>query len=269
MDSAAPGFRALVLLALQASVFGTVFGFGLDTTLQDMLWVLRRPRLLMRSIVAMFVIMPAVAIALATLFDFLHVVEVALVALSISPVPPLLPRRQGQSGARGPYALGLMAWLALLSIGLVPGAFEVVERFAKQPLEMDPLAVARTVVGTALGTTGGWDDYPVAGARGGGALRSHRQPRRPGCLGAGNSCAPHGQSAGDVGAPRQRHARRDDDVHRDRSWPWATCWEGRSLIIRSCSRCRTPVGIPRSPFRSRRRISPTNSSAPRCCSTSL
>jgi BASS family bile acid:Na+ symporter len=146
----ASGLKELILLVLQVSVFCTVFGFGLDTTLADMLYVMRRPGLLARSLIAMFVIMPAFAIALAKRFEFRHVVEIALVALSISPVPPLLPKREGQAGGRGPYALGLMAWLALLSIGLVPGAVEVLRQFAHRQLEMATIAVTRAVFTTAL-----------------------------------------------------------------------------------------------------------------------
>ena len=97
------------MLALQASVFLMVFGFGLDATRGDVLYVVRRPGLFARSLVAMFVIMPAVAIALVSLFNFRQVVGIALVALSISPVPPLLPRREGQACGRRAYALGLMA----------------------------------------------------------------------------------------------------------------------------------------------------------------
>jgi BASS family bile acid:Na+ symporter len=77
-------------------------------------------------------------------------VEVAIVALSISPVPPLLPRREGQAGGRVPYALGLMALLALLSILLVPAALAVLKRIVNHPLEMSSLAVARVVFETAL-----------------------------------------------------------------------------------------------------------------------
>jgi BASS family bile acid:Na+ symporter len=150
MDLAASGFKTLILLTLQVSVFCTVFGFGLDTTVVDMLYVIRRPGLLARSLIAMFVIMPAVAIALAATFEFRHVVEVALVALSISPVPPLLPRRERQAGGRAPYALGLMALLALLSILLVPVALEVLKRIVQHPLEMSSSAVARVVLETAL-----------------------------------------------------------------------------------------------------------------------
>jgi bile acid:Na+ symporter, BASS family len=150
VDLTASGLKTLILLTLQVSVFCTVFSFGLETTALDMLYVIRRPGLLARSLVAMFVIMPAVAVALAATFEFRHVVEVALVALSISPVPPLLPRREGQAGGRSPYGLGLMALLALLSIVLVPIALEALKRVVHHPLDMSSSAVARVVFETAL-----------------------------------------------------------------------------------------------------------------------
>ena len=58
-----------IVLVLQVSILVTVFSFGLMTTVGDVLYVVRRPSLLGRSLVAMFVIMPIVAVALAAAFD--------------------------------------------------------------------------------------------------------------------------------------------------------------------------------------------------------
>ena len=54
----------------------------------------RRPALLARSLVCVLVIVPAFAFALTRVFAIKHEVEVALVALAISPVPPLLPMKE-------------------------------------------------------------------------------------------------------------------------------------------------------------------------------
>ena len=67
--------KQLVVLALQVSVVCTVVGFGLRTTVHDLLYLVRRPGLLARSFLAMFVIMPVVAVLLARLFDFRPTVE--------------------------------------------------------------------------------------------------------------------------------------------------------------------------------------------------
>ena len=103
--------RQVVLLALQVSIIGTVFGFGLNTTASDLLYLFRRPGLLARSLLAVFVIMPAVAVALVRIFDFPRVVGIVLVALAISPVPPMLPRKEAKAGGEVAYGLALMATL--------------------------------------------------------------------------------------------------------------------------------------------------------------
>jgi bile acid:Na+ symporter, BASS family len=112
--------KQLVILTLQISVVGTVLGFGLKTTLADLLYLLRQPALLVRSVIAVFVIMPIVAVAISQWFDFPRTVVIALIALSISPTPPLLPSREAKSGGHQSYGLGLMALLAALSIVVVP-----------------------------------------------------------------------------------------------------------------------------------------------------
>ena len=109
-----------VVLALQASILLTVFGFGLQTTLHDLQYLMRRPGLLARSLLSMFVIMPVVAIVLVRAFELRPSFEIALVALAISPVPPLLPGKEGKAGGHAAYGLALMAVVSVLAIVLVP-----------------------------------------------------------------------------------------------------------------------------------------------------
>src|SRR5262245_42156877 len=128
--------KQLVLLALQVSILSIVFGFGLKATPADLMYLVRRPGLLLRSLLAVFVIMPIVAILLVRMFDFPPTVRAALVALAISPVPPLLPRKERKAGATSSYGLGLMAILALVSIVAVPASLELLGRLFQRPLEM-------------------------------------------------------------------------------------------------------------------------------------
>src|SRR5262245_27212407 len=117
--------RQIAILAAQLSILCTVFGFGLNTTTRDLLFLIRRPGLLACSLIAMFVVMPIVAVILVRLFEFRPVVEIALVVLAISPVPPILPQRQNKAGGDAGYAIALMAMLALLSIVLSPLAVQI------------------------------------------------------------------------------------------------------------------------------------------------
>jgi BASS family bile acid:Na+ symporter len=138
--------RNIVVLALQVSVVGVVFGLGLRAAPRDLLYLIRKPGLLFRSLVSVLVIMPIAAVALTRMFDVRPAAEIALIALAISPVPPLLPRREVRAGGEQSYGLALMVLLALLSIVTVPGALEILQRIFNRPLGAAPGAIAPIVL---------------------------------------------------------------------------------------------------------------------------
>jgi BASS family bile acid:Na+ symporter len=141
--------RQLVILMLQVSIIGTLFSFGLKAGGDGLMYLLRRPGLLVRSLLAVLVVMPVLAVALARIFNFRPEAEIALVALSISPVPPLLPKREAKAG--GHYSgLALMVLLAVLSIVTVPLSLELLSRVFDRPLGAAPSAVARIVMMMAV-----------------------------------------------------------------------------------------------------------------------
>jgi BASS family bile acid:Na+ symporter len=144
----------LVSLAFQISLIAAVFSYGLRAELADLLYLARRPVLLVRSLVAVVVIMPAVAVLLARWFDVPPTVEIALVALAISPLPPLLPARQVKAGGAARYGLGLMVALAVLSIGLMPLAVQLIGVFFGRPYVASPLDIAVIMLTVVLAPLG-------------------------------------------------------------------------------------------------------------------
>jgi BASS family bile acid:Na+ symporter len=142
--------QQLVGLALQASVLMTVFGFGLRATLADVLYLTRRPWLLARSLGAMFVVMPLIAVMLTRIVHLLPSVAIAMIALAISPTPPLLPGKQGKAGGHASYAVGLMTIAGLLSIVVVPLGTQILGRALGQPFQISIGAVAQVVLVTTL-----------------------------------------------------------------------------------------------------------------------
>jgi bile acid:Na+ symporter, BASS family len=142
--------KQLVLLALQVSIVLTVFGFGLKATVDDLLYLFRRPALLVRSILAVLVVMPILAIVFTRVFDFSPTAEIALLALAISPVPPLLPQREAKGGGQSSYALALMSLLALLAIAAVPLWAQILQAVLDRPLSASPTAIAGVVLKMAV-----------------------------------------------------------------------------------------------------------------------
>ena len=142
--------KQMTMLALQISIVSTVFGFGLKASGRDILYLIRRPGLFARSLLAVLVIMPLVALALAWMFDFPPAVEVILVALAISPVPPLLPMKETKAGGDISYGLGLMAVLAVVSIVAVPATLSLFGQILGRPLTMAPGAIAGVMIKSIL-----------------------------------------------------------------------------------------------------------------------
>ena len=137
--------RQLIVLALQVSIIGTVFSFGLNTTHADFRYLFGRPGLLFRSLLAVLVITPLMAIVLVQVFEFQRAAEIALVALAISPLPPLLPSKESRVVGNTSYGVALMALLALLAIVTVPLSVKVLEQVVGRPLNVPTAAIARMV----------------------------------------------------------------------------------------------------------------------------
>jgi len=135
---------------LNASIFLTVFTLGLDAVLTDTIVLLKRPGLILRSVLAMNVIMPVIAIVILTLLDPPRAIKIAVMTLSVSPVPPALPIRQMKAGGTQSYVIGLLFVAAVVSIGMVPLSVEVLGRYFRtyshMPFDAVALIVLRTVI---------------------------------------------------------------------------------------------------------------------------
>jgi BASS family bile acid:Na+ symporter len=142
--------QAVILLVLKASIILSVFAIGLKATFADATFLFRRPGQLIGALLSMHVLMPLTALAVGAPFDLHPAVKIALVALAVSPIPPLLPKKTLQVGGEASYTIGLLVAAALLAIMFVPVAVELLGRAFGAPRHMSPGAVARLVLLTVL-----------------------------------------------------------------------------------------------------------------------
>ncbi|MCW5737153.1 MAG: hypothetical protein KIS73_23710 [Enhydrobacter sp.] len=143
---AAMDAKEILILALKAAIFGTMFGYGLKATIGDLLYLIRRPGLALRSVLSVLVIMPVLVVALVKILDLRTAVEATLVALAISPVPPLLPQKQIKAGGTASYGLGLLILLAVIAIGAIPLWIELLGHVFDRSLSVDPGRIAGIVL---------------------------------------------------------------------------------------------------------------------------
>jgi BASS family bile acid:Na+ symporter len=140
----------LAPLMMQASIVLTVTALGLRARRGDVRSLLADRDRLARSLVAMDGVMPLLAVTLAMLFHLHPAAEVALVALAVSPVPPLLPKKEVKSGGRGSYAVGLLVVTAVLAVVIVPAAVWLAGPGIGDPGHLSANAVAKLVATTVL-----------------------------------------------------------------------------------------------------------------------
>jgi bile acid:Na+ symporter, BASS family len=140
----------LMQLVLETSIALYVLALGLKATFSDAIFLFRRPYQFVRAFFSMDVLMPLVALALILKFNLSPPVKIALGALSVSPVPPLFPKKAFQAGGQENYTLGLLVAAALLAIVVVPVTVEVFERVVGVPLQMSVREIAIPVFKTIL-----------------------------------------------------------------------------------------------------------------------
>jgi BASS family bile acid:Na+ symporter len=115
-------------LGLQASIMLTVLGFGLTASWPQATYLFRNPGLLLRAVLSMSIVMPVIVACLVAWVDFRYAVALALVALAVSPVPPIIQKKQLTAGGRMDYVVGLMVAMSVLAIVLVPLSLAILDR---------------------------------------------------------------------------------------------------------------------------------------------
>ena len=139
----------LLLVALKVSVGLLILGIGLGSTFADLLYIWRRPALLLRSLLAMYVLVPLAAVLLVSVLPVNQAVKAALLVLAVSAGAPLLPRKLGAFGSDA-YVFSLVVLSSLLAIVLVPAWISLAGRHFEVATELEPSAVATIIAKSFL-----------------------------------------------------------------------------------------------------------------------
>ena len=140
----------LIPLLLRTSVVLMLFAFALEATPEDLKFLFRRPAQLVRTLISMSVAAPLLAAVLVAVFSPPPVVALALVALAISPVPPILPQKETRAGGARSYALATLFVVAVSSIAFIPLTIELFGRAYGRAVTVPMSAVAELVAITVV-----------------------------------------------------------------------------------------------------------------------
>jgi predicted Na+-dependent transporter len=109
----------ILLSALQVSVVLLILGIGMSSRVADVGHLWHRKALLVRSVVAMYVLVPLAAFVIVRTFPITPPVKAVLLVFAASAGAPLLPKRLLSLGS-GAYVFSLVVSSSLLAIVVVP-----------------------------------------------------------------------------------------------------------------------------------------------------
>ena len=110
---------AILLLFLKLSVVALLLAIGMLSTKKEITYLWQHPKLLLRSLLAMYVLVPLAAIIFVSILPLADGLKLAIFVLAISAGAPLLPKKLMGMGA-DEYVLSLVVTASVLAIFTVP-----------------------------------------------------------------------------------------------------------------------------------------------------
>jgi len=112
--------NVIVLSFVSLTIFSLMFALGLNHSFEHLTFLWSRPALLLRSLLAVIVLVPLVVGLLLRLFELPPAVATGLAVLAAAPGPPLMYKRIEMAGGAPDYAASLQLTLALLAVLVTP-----------------------------------------------------------------------------------------------------------------------------------------------------
>src|SRR5215475_8645052 len=144
--------QSVIGLAFAASIFLAVLAVGMRVAPSDLRYLLSKPSRLFRSLLAMNVLAPVIAVLVCKMFSLHPAVSVALVTLAVAPVGSLFSQGMLPLVAPGNavYARGLFFASIVLSVVLTPLTVELMQVIFGGDVHVNPLSVAEVVISSVL-----------------------------------------------------------------------------------------------------------------------
>ena len=135
----------LIRICAAVSVFTYVFSRGLGTRIVDLGYFYKRPVLMIKSFLAIDVLVPLVAIAIIILINPVKPTAIGLILLSASPAAPLVLRAVSKAKGKREYAVSLQVLMASLAIVTTPATIYLLSDATGLNLGVDPALVAESI----------------------------------------------------------------------------------------------------------------------------
>lgn len=131
----------ILLICLKLSVVALLLAIGMLSTKKEITYLWRRPKLLFRSLLTMYVLVPLAAILFVYFLPLTDGLKLAVFVLAISAGAPLLPKKLMGLGS-DEYVLSLVVTASVLAIVTVPIWSTVLGPLFNRQSHLAPIDVA-------------------------------------------------------------------------------------------------------------------------------
>jgi len=135
----------LLTAVAAATIFTVMLDVGLGVVLREFRWVWRHPGLVARSLFAVLIAVPALALLVCRLLGIPRPVEIGIVLMAISPGAPVALRRSLGAGGHRSFAPALQILLALIAVVSMPLSIAALDHYYAGHASVAPGHVARQV----------------------------------------------------------------------------------------------------------------------------
>lgn len=135
----------IIGLLVKACALTTVFALGLNTSWKDVGYLLHKPALLLRSLIAMYVLTPLIAVLLVFVVHVPLTIKYALLLMAISAGAPAMPKKLLKVGANPQYVRSLSVITTLLAIVTVPLSLAALGAFFGRDVSVESGQVAAKI----------------------------------------------------------------------------------------------------------------------------
>lgn len=142
--------KALLPVVIQISLILIVASIGLQSRWGDLLYVFKRPGLLLRGFTAVYVVVPVVAIALVMLLPVEPMIKVGIVAMAVSPLAPFAPGKMLKAGAETSFVVGVYVGLLIFAVVMIPLTLALLTTIAPRAVVIGPAPIAWLILKSIL-----------------------------------------------------------------------------------------------------------------------
>ncbi|WP_156132409.1 bile acid:sodium symporter family protein [Paraburkholderia terrae] len=138
-----------LMILLKVSIVALIACVGAGTSPSELTYLWRRPRLLLRSLAAMYLLVPLVAFGLVLIMPIERGVKAAMLVLAVSAGAPLLPKRLKKLNSQE-YIFSLLITSSLVAIVAVPLWTALLGAYFDVTVELSASTVVSDIAKTIL-----------------------------------------------------------------------------------------------------------------------